>query len=352
MLHWQLKKDKYTAAAFNAALWCASITFSLFLFGLGYVWRVQPEDALRVSLRRSPARIVLKPLMPIKPTPRVIKNAVPKKVEKERKVSKVPRVVAKKVAPAVAPKKPNPQSKKKEPQKVSKPQAKKTLESTKKIEKNVVIPSAAKPPVEKKAVKPAKKEENKKTAPLPVKEEKKQAIEKVPTKTKEPQLSPADKKKLQKQEVVSESRKQIQQQKKVEKSAYSEPELLKPKQEVIPEVLETNSMSSDQPIVSSNDEQEVILEVGGGSVNERDNMAFIAAIRHVWRLPRGLQTDLKAQVLLVLNAQGVVQDIAVIRSSGVLAYDLSARAALHRAVFPGVFWGKKICIEFGKELSE
>ncbi len=341
MLHWQLKKDKYTAAAFNAALWCASISFGLFIIGLGYVWHVPPEDILRISLRRSPARIVLRSLTPNSPVvvkkegseiqkksahdtrakqPTVtVKKAPPKKVQSNLNKPKGSAKVAPKVLPkkTAAPKKPV--------KKVIAPTGKVVEKKPATVAKNVEKVSGKSLEDQKKA--PATPAEVKPTTPV-----KKEPPTQV-TVEKEKPVKKESKKELQKRDEA----------KVINQDQASEPAVKKSDEQV--------SLLAEKSVVAA-EEKEMILEIGSGNICERDNAAFVSAIRRVWRLPRGLRSDLKAQVLLDLGPQGTVQSVAVVRSSGVVAYDLSARAALHRAEYPQVFWGKKICIEFGKELSE
>lgn len=365
MLHWQLKSDKYSARAYTIALWSSSVVYGLFLCLLTLVWRVPSSKVLNISLRRSAARIVLAPSKKVGVTPKAgascanVTSGAGIKTTKKNTSQPVVKAAARSPKKNITAKKVEPKNKPAAPPKKPAP-VKKTNNKpvAKKVEKKIVN----KLPEQKKPEAPKKNNELKKTVT-----EKKPVVpapKKASPKLKEPDLKavseqkkPVNKKDLKMREKpVSAKAKDLPVEPKkveplvetpVEKQGPSQ--VAKPVEE--PSEVSVAAQTTVEDAILSLDAQGGALSFGKGVV-DRDIEAFVAAIRRVWRLPRGLRSDLKAHVLLELGTQGAVVKVSVVRSSGVVAYDLAARAALHRAQYPAVFWGKKIIIEFGKELSE
>jgi TonB family protein len=68
-------------------------------------------------------------------------------------------------------------------------------------------------------------------------------------------------------------------------------------------------------------------------------------VKH-WNVPAGLATDLMCQVAVVVNRQGVIEKVRIIESSGVLAFDISARTAASKMQLPLIARGKEFVITF------
>ncbi len=341
--------DRIVYKAFGAA----SLSFFSILLVLGYMWRPAANDVLAISLRRSPARIVL----------RSFSQQRKKTVEKREKMgasgkkASVPTLpVVKK--PVISKKKPAP------PKKLVKPA--------------VPIVPKKKEPVKKPSKSPARKTKEKlKPCVAPVKkvlpESKKQALamtkkivpekavakievstSQAVTKTQPPEKQPVEKKTS-----VTPAPKKPE---KLESIAPVAPMVApvknEPKEVVHPvKPIEAEPVVVEAPVVPLFERKQDALcdacfavDADSSAEFDRDVEAFVGAIRRVWRLPRGLSSSLHAQVLLVLSAGGSVESASIMQSSGVVAYDLAARAALHRAVYPAVFWGKRIMVEFGKDI--
>jgi hypothetical protein len=67
--------------------------------------------------------------------------------------------------------------------------------------------------------------------------------------------------------------------------------------------------------------------------------------RH-WRPPAGLSRDLVCQIKVVVTWEGAVDSLVVVQRSGVLAYDVHARATVAAMKFPKATWGKELIIHF------
>ena len=65
-----------------------------------------------------------------------------------------------------------------------------------------------------------------------------------------------------------------------------------------------------------------------------------------WRPPVGVPTCAYCDIRFVVDWDGCVHDIAVVSSSGILMYDVSARSALLAMDFPAWAKGKSFKISF------
>lgn len=78
----------------------------------------------------------------------------------------------------------------------------------------------------------------------------------------------------------------------------------------------------------------------------KSHMALNAAIMRVWS-PPPIKVTSPVHIVVEVDTQGVVKNAELETKSGVLAYDIEARAAALRADFPKEFWGKSIIFVFG-----
>ena len=65
-----------------------------------------------------------------------------------------------------------------------------------------------------------------------------------------------------------------------------------------------------------------------------------------WRPPIGVPAQACCEISFVVDWAGIVNNVAVVSSSGVLMYDVSARSALLAMDFPGWAKGKSFKISF------
>lgn len=141
--------------------------------------------------------------------------------------------------------------------------------------------------------------------------------------------------------------------KKVEKTV-----LIPPKQELPEEPEKKENPSAEQPIVESAVRDDEILEIDIAASDEdgegdeegvsRDEYALMCAINRSWKVPRGISSRARAQLLVNISSQGKVEQVEVVKSSAVRAFDMAARAALYRASYPPIYWGKNIAVWFGQ----
>lgn len=120
-----------------------------------------------------------------------------------------------------------------------------------------------------------------------------------------------------------------------------------------PEILVKQPTSDAE--VAQDDE---ILEIGitgseedveeGEETISRDEYALMCAINRSWKLPRGISSRARAQLLVSISSQGKIEQVEIVKGSAVRAFDMAARAALYRASYPQVYWGKNIAVWFGQ----
>lgn len=78
----------------------------------------------------------------------------------------------------------------------------------------------------------------------------------------------------------------------------------------------------------------------------KSHMALGRAITRVWRPPQ-VKITAPVRVVAQVDAAGKVTDAQLESKSGIVAYDIAARAAVLRAEFPKEFWGKPVALVFG-----
>lgn len=120
--------------------------------------------------------------------------------------------------------------------------------------------------------------------------------------------------------------------------------------ESAPDQVAADDESADDDEGEGDDDEDDIDEFDAEGSEEglsRDGVALMRSIGRSWRPPRGLKADLSARLMVRLNGDGKVEDVIIDQKSGVLAYDMAARASLWRAEYPAVFWGKTVAIVFG-----
>lgn len=81
-----------------------------------------------------------------------------------------------------------------------------------------------------------------------------------------------------------------------------------------------------------------------------DKSAWFSMLGHTikerWRPPLGLSADLECALKIIINYQGIVQEVKVEKSSSVITYDIAARRAIKEISFPRQLYGKELIITF------
>jgi outer membrane biosynthesis protein TonB len=264
--------------------------------------------------------------------------------------------------------------------KQAKPEKKKKNAQQKKAEQKVVEEKKVETaPVVKKEVEqkkelsaPAKKEKpatflvTKKTA-----KKKKAAAQKKDAKKESKQKSAAPKNVDVKEDIKkNKSEKKVdQKQKEVEKKIE---EQKKPEDVVQEKIANLEPAQKDEPVVEKPDtpiEQSVLHETIDQTQSEPEtfdidlsNVLFVGtqdldtlqiqqaitqSILQYWKPPVGLSKNKTCQVTITLSAQGKIEHSVVSKSSGVPSFDMCARGAAVKAVYPKEVWNKKITITLG-----
>ena len=76
-------------------------------------------------------------------------------------------------------------------------------------------------------------------------------------------------------------------------------------------------------------------------------LAIQEELLRVWHPPVGIEDGISCVVLVVLDGNGIVQEIEIKKPSGLLLFDVSARAAIQQAVWPRAVWGTtlELCLQ-------
>jgi hypothetical protein len=75
------------------------------------------------------------------------------------------------------------------------------------------------------------------------------------------------------------------------------------------------------------------------------------AIAEQWAPPAGVPSHISCDIKVELNAQGKAQQVVMIKKSGLAAYDMAARTALLKAVYPKLVWGRTVVVHFDEEFA-
>jgi outer membrane biosynthesis protein TonB len=67
----------------------------------------------------------------------------------------------------------------------------------------------------------------------------------------------------------------------------------------------------------------------------------------VWRPPVGIDEGVSCTITVTLDDTGAAQTVEIVKPSGILLFDVSARAAIQQAVWPRAFWGAtlELCLQ-------
>lgn len=132
---------------------------------------------------------------------------------------------------------------------------------------------------------------------------------------------------------------------KKEKIKEKKVEAPKPVVEPAPQVPVQQSVENQKAVSLPADAQEAIyvgqLELEALQLQE----AVQRELQTYWKPPIG-HRGLTCNVTVMVDWQGVISEITIAQSSGVLMFDMSAEQALSAMTFPKTAWGKNITITF------
>ena len=254
------------------------------------------------------------------------KSGKPAGKKAQKKVAPKPQP---KPAKKTAPQKPQPQPKKKpiKPKPKPKPKPKKPVIKKEPPKKKPVI----KKPQPKKKIEPKKEPKKPKEVKKKVEPPKKVTPQPPPKKKLEPKKEPKKKEEPKKPEKATE-----------------QPEVLPEAQKEQIKKEEPHSELQAPEVPAEQEVTELYVDEGYDQ-GSRAHIALSRAVARTWKPPHGLVDNLSSQLIVQITQEGTVANVKIEKKSGVLAYDLSARAALWRVEYPQEFWGKSISILFGPQ---
>lgn len=207
----------------------------------------------------------------------------------------------------------------------------------------------------KKVAEPVKKKKERKKA------EKKEKPQPQVKEKQQPKPKPVEKVQASQKKVIAPPKKEEAPQKKNElkkqEPQKSEAKPVKHEESQKPAEPVQNAVSQkEEPVVAQ--PEEIATIVAGAGINDSDvegaydaqtksHMALSRAIARAWKAP---QVSIKnpAHMMVELDGAGKPTVIEFEKKSGIVIYDIEARAAIMRAEFPQEFWGKKFIIIFGE----
>lgn len=95
------------------------------------------------------------------------------------------------------------------------------------------------------------------------------------------------------------------------------------------------------------DAQDDIRYMGRQDLDALQMQEFVGAeVGQHWNPPIGVPEDVACEIKLIVDWEGKLKDIKMLKSSEVVIYDVSARNAVKKMSFPKWLWGKEFSITF------
>ncbi len=117
-------------------------------------------------------------------------------------------------------------------------------------------------------------------------------------------------------------------------SSYEVPQPPQPK--IIEPAIEPVQTEQEEPLMLSVHEYN----------QQQESFEIVDAIRRWWQPPLGVRPDAECRMLVTVTSTGECQEIIVQQSSGIPAYDISAKSALLKCKLPKHIWGKQCVLQF------
>ncbi len=121
----------------------------------------------------------------------------------------------------------------------------------------------------------------------------------------------------------------------------------------VTEPVATTNVSPNEAQVTNQEAPELGQEVEvalGETIDDPKLLQYYIQLQNVvsdaWKPPVGISDECVCDVLVMLDLQGKAKEVKIVKSSGVLIYDIAARNALQDAKMPKWTYGKTITISF------
>jgi len=212
---------------------------------------------------------------------------------------------------------------------------------------------------------PGKKKAAKKTVLKQAKSKSKTAAKKKAKTTQKKTVAKQSSKKktvVKKAPVVKKKQAKPAKKKAVEKPAKKKsPEKAVQAQELKKETV-TESVAKKEEVAEKKGEAVPVVEKKAAPDVDLDDVTFVGyreldklqlqskiqqAVELAWRPPAGMPQKTVCELLVTVGAKGKVVQAKVSKTSKIVAFDLSARSAIYKTVFPQEVWGKQITVELG-----
>ena len=107
------------------------------------------------------------------------------------------------------------------------------------------------------------------------------------------------------------------------------------------------SPKKPEPIVQQTQKKDLTVRVGYRDVEamRRYNLLQKELVKH-WHPPIGIPENCNCQIQILVAWDGAIQDMKMIKESGLLMFDIAARSALFAMSLPKWAYGKSITITF------
>lgn len=168
----------------------------------------------------------------------------------------------------------------------------------------------------------------------------------------------SSKKSIKKEKIISAKRDLKKDEKKVvekKQNIQSDKKEDAPEEKHLEKVVEKidESQAGDDGIISVS----LAMDTSITQMNRQEYEAYLIQeqiyqeIVRCWHPPSGLDPKLECRITFFVGQQGTVEHYTMTKSSGSLAFDISARAALKKSVFPRSHFGRTIDLTFNQDQS-
>lgn len=79
---------------------------------------------------------------------------------------------------------------------------------------------------------------------------------------------------------------------------------------------------------------------------QQQTFEIVDAVRRWWQPPMGVHPDALCMIMVKVSSTGTCEEVVVQQSSGIPAYDISAKSAVIKSNFPKIMWGKQCVLQF------
>jgi outer membrane biosynthesis protein TonB len=111
--------------------------------------------------------------------------------------------------------------------------------------------------------------------------------------------------------------------------------------------LTRNDKKNSSLPIPLNPEEVPVVVLGREDLKEMQLVEQVYELLHSsWKVPKGLSSNLSCDIQFFVDGKGTVGQLKVVRSSGIILFDIAARNAVSSSTFKTNMYGQQFCITF------